>query len=376
MKKRTVGLILKRLILTIFVAVLIIALPSVNLAANNDLSKIYEVFLGSKSKYQGIIEIWNIDSFESGIISKQKFLTDVSEKFKSKNKGLYFMIRNLTETECVNLLNQGKQPDLISCSFGVAEKFKEYVCGFDFAVTENIDISAMAAGNVDGEQVGIPWCKNGYFVFSTKDKLTAAKVEDYKNKSLSDICLDLGYTTKTKKGEKVIYSVSFGNKKYLMPFAAIKSYNKIEADNVLEYSFNKERICESAYSAYSDFISDKSVCLIGSQRDVFRLENRINNGKICDVVYEQIDGFTDMIQFMMLSKNLQGNKKELAQNFVKFLISSDTQRLVYDIGLFPVNKVENLKSNEGIMQNIIPQNFEDYSTLNIFVSENQIKQLQ
>ena len=156
MKKRTVGLILKRLMLTIFVAILIVVLPSVNLAANNDLSKIYEVFLGSKSKYQGIIEIWNIDSFESGIISKQKFLTDVSEKFKSKNKGLYFMIRNLTETECINLLNQGKQPDLVSCSFGVAEKFKEYVCGFDFNVSENIDSAAMNAGIVDGEQVGIP----------------------------------------------------------------------------------------------------------------------------------------------------------------------------------------------------------------------------
>ena len=44
-----------------------------------DLKNIYGVFLGNKSKYQGIIEIWNIDSFEAGNRSKTSLLNEISK---------------------------------------------------------------------------------------------------------------------------------------------------------------------------------------------------------------------------------------------------------------------------------------------------------
>ena len=67
--------VLKKLILSALVVTLIVILPMASLKANDDLSMIFGTFLGQKSKYQGIIEIWNIDTFESGTASKASFLT-------------------------------------------------------------------------------------------------------------------------------------------------------------------------------------------------------------------------------------------------------------------------------------------------------------
>ena len=86
MKKKKVFKYLKRMFISIVAIVLIVCLPSVKLKENDDLAKIYSIFLGAKSKYQGIIEIWNIDGFESGKVSKDKILNNIAEKFQEKNK--------------------------------------------------------------------------------------------------------------------------------------------------------------------------------------------------------------------------------------------------------------------------------------------------
>ena len=113
--------VLFRILVFVLVVVMIVFLPSVKLKQNQDLENIYGVFLGNKSKYQGIIEIWNIDSFEAGNKSKTSLLTEISKEYQKKNKGVYFMVRNLTENECLGLAEKGEIPDLISCSYGVAE---------------------------------------------------------------------------------------------------------------------------------------------------------------------------------------------------------------------------------------------------------------
>ena len=107
--------------------VLLVYLPLVSIKKDENLVLIYEGFIGKKSEYEGMIEIWNIDTFEAVNVSKTQLLAIASKNFQKENKGLYFMIRNLSETECLNLLKSGQKPDLFSCSYGVSDKIKDWV---------------------------------------------------------------------------------------------------------------------------------------------------------------------------------------------------------------------------------------------------------
>ena len=368
--------ICKKLLLSILVIVMLVCLPSISLNSNEDLSRIYSVFLGHKSKCQGIIEIWNIDSFEGGSGAKITALNNIADRFQKKNKGIYIMVRNLTEQEVLNLINSGDFPDLFSCSFGVANKIKDYVTNFNNVNISEVDESLKKSVCVDDKIMAVPWCKGSYYLFSTKDKLQRAKVENLDDIKLSNICMSLGYIKNLKKGEKKIYSCAVGNSKYLMPLNALKSYNISGVELISNLSYNKENLSQTTYSAYCNFIADNSTILLGTQRDIFRIENRVKNGKLSDVVYEQVLGFTDLVQFMLLSKNVDSKKLEYVYKFVNFLTSQNSQKLMFDIGMLPVINVELEVNKEGSMTNITPQNFSVYNTNSLFISESEINKLQ
>ena len=375
MKKKSVKNLILRAIIFIFVVVLIVCLPSVNIIQNNELNKIYSVFLGSKSKYQGIIEIWNIDSFEGGTKSKTELLNEISKQFQKENKGLYFLVRNLSESECVNLMSAGELPDLISCSFGVAENFKDKVKAFSGSAN-SIEDSAKIAGQVAENQMAVAWCKSSYYIISTKDRLEKSGIEKIENIKLSNLVMSQGYVVKNKNKEKTVYSVSMGHDKYLMPEKAVQTYNKQGVNLISNYSFDAEKLKQTPYSAYCDFVAGKSTMLVGTKRDVFRMQNREKNGKVSDVIYEQVLSFSDLIQFMMISKNLTGDKLFYAEKFIEFLTSKKAQDVISKSGLFSVLKNQKIDDDLGVMQNITPQNFSIYETNNIFIEKFEISKLQ
>ncbi len=377
MKKiKNIKSVIFRILTSVLVVVLLVCLPIVKLKSGTDLENIYSVFLGNKSKYQGIIEIWNIDTFEAGNKSKTSLLSEISKEYQKQNKGVYFMVRNLTESECLNQLQNGEMPDLFSCSYGVAEKFESFVQEFENIDTSAFDTGAKEAGTIDSKTMAVPWCKGGYFFISTKDKLERAKIENADSVKLSTIALSSGYVVNGKKEDKIIYSLSFGSSKYLMPKQALKTYNISEENLISKNSYNREMKNWSGYSAYLEFIADKSVILLGTQRDVFRMKNRETQGKVSDLIIEQVFGFNDLIQFMLMSKNLSGDKLFEVNNFVKFLTQKEAQNMVSKSGLFSILRASENDENLGAMQNIIPQNFSDYIAPKIFIKENEIKTLQ
>ena len=185
-----------------------------------------------------------------------------------------------------------------------------------------------------------------------------------------------GYVVKSKNKEKTVYSVSMGHDKYLMPEKALQTYNKQGVNLISNYSFDAEKLKQTPYSAYCDFVAGKSTMLVGTKRDVFRMQNREKNGKVSDVIYEQVLSFSDLIQFMMISKNLTGDKLFYAEKFIEFLTSKKAQDVILKSGLFSVLKNQKIDDDWGIMQNITPQNFSIYETNNIFIEKFEISKLQ
>lgn len=370
--------ILKRLIVAIFVIVLILVLPTLGLRKNDNLSMIYSTFIGSKSKYQGIIEIWNVDSFESGTISKTNLLNNLAKAYQKKYKGLYFMVRNLTETECINLISQGEKPDLMSCSYGVASELKDifvpYSKDFNVEISENL----LKAGKTQDGLMAVAYAQGFYTLISTRERLEKAGrvFEDLNvNYKLSDVVFDLGYEIVGKKNTKQVYSLGFGDDKNLLPQMALKTYNKKGLQSKSNLSYKEMSV--SQYSAYCDFIAGYSTILLGTQRDVYRIENRVNLGKLSDVIYESVLGFSDLVQFMLITNIENNDKLFYAQDFVRFITGEVGQNMVLNAGLVSVVNSSKLLINSSIMQDIVPQILESNTKFNnIFISKDEIVSLK
>ena len=341
MKKtsKKIYLTIFRLLCLIMSFIFIVFIPTMPLEVNDNLERIYSIFSGEKTDYNGLIEIWNIDSFEGGIKSKSSFLNSVAASFQKKYKGVYVLVRNITETECENMLLQGQKPDLFSCSYGVSLKIQDYLQPFSITNKNVYDNLLNAGKGADGQIYGLSWCLGLYYLISTKSFLSNAGVVYDENFSLIEKVFSLGYVKNGKK-QKNIYSVTFANKGYILPKKSVFSYNNNGTNLISNLSFNINQSL-SQYDAYIDFLLGNSVVLLGSQRDVFRINNREINGKIHDVLIEPVLTSSNLVQFMFLSRCEDLTKLEYTQKFVSMLTGESVQKLLNDYGMFSVLK--NLK---------------------------------
>lgn len=366
--------ILKRVCVAIISIILIVCLPMLNIA-NAETQIVYEKFVGKKSDYQGIIEIWNIDTFESGAVSKLDILKTLGERFQNKNKGVFVAIKSMTLQECMNELNSGNMPDLFSCSYGVAEQIKGYTKPLDDSFLGIVKQEFENAGKIDDELFAFAWCRGNYFLITTNDRLQKAKVENIEEFNLIENALNLGYETKLKNKTKTTFSLSFGSGEFGMPQMVLKTYNISGESSKKSFSINTAKCGQTGFLAYSSFVAGESVALLGTQRDVVRMQNRIKNQKVSDVIFEPMFGFNDLIQFMLLTS--KGEQKSGAvQKFVKFLAEKDSQKYISKTSLFPVIKMENDEYENSVMIDIIPEINSDYVVPNLFLTKSQIDELQ
>lgn len=53
------------------------------------------------------------------------------------------------------------------------------------------------------------------------------------------------------------------------------------------------------YEAYEKFLTGNNhTVLLGTQRDIYRLTNRIEQGRLGECVFEPLGGFTDLVQYI------------------------------------------------------------------------------
>lgn len=366
------GVFVRRLLYSFFALVLIVILPMVKIFPSDNMELIMNAFVGKKSEYQGFIEVWNIDTFESGNQSKTDFLKKVSAIFEKDNRGLYVIVKNMSEAECVNSLSRGYKPDVFSCSYGVAEKIKEYLTPINSEV-KGVYSNLLEAGKIDGEQYAIPWCMGNYYLISTKKRIENF-ADDSGSVLLKDLVFTAGQELKKKNDTEIVYSVGFASDKYNMSKYALYTYNDKGLNSISNLSFDKSAN-STQYSAYCDFITGKTNILLGSQRDVYRISLRESLGKIDETIIEVVSGFSDLIQFVMVA-DCEDVKQKYVQEFAMFLASAEVQAKVLDMGMFSVNKNVIEGKNNGTMRNIAPQNISDYKCVNLFSKVQEIENLK
>lgn len=364
MNKKMFG-VLKRAFVAFVVVALFCFLPFVKISGEDEFSLIFNAFVGAKGKYQGVIVVWNVDSFESGTAPKTKYLNSVARDFEKKNKGTYILVRNVTEYECKSLLEQGEKPDLFSCSYSLADDLKNYVQPYSSEKDINIEKNLLNAGKLNDELYALAWCRGIYVLISSSEKLEKAGRSFENGVKLSDIALKAGFET-TKKGKTTITSsLVFGANGKLLPQKAFSSYTGNGLENLSAVCLNENSFAQSQYSAYANFVAGGSTILLGSQRDVCRMEGRLASGKMTDILYQPLYSETDLVQFCLLAKCDDKTKKESAEDFAKLLACEKQQSKISGIGMIPVISGLNPYS-EGIMQHIVAEINGNYKVFSFF----------
>lgn len=279
------------------------------------------------------LELWNIDTFEGGKSSRGVFLEKQAITFQNQNSGVYIICKTLNAQQAKLQLSSGSTPDFVSFGVGIGGVFRPLA-----QELINFDVRAELKNNF-----AVPWCMGGYVLCSKK----------YEHSDVKNL-LSTG---------KVF---GFGNQNN-MAVNVMKSYNG-NTENLYEKSMQKDY---SSYSAYQDFLVDKFDVLVGTQRDYFRLSNRLSLGALNGCNFMFTEGFSDLIQwFSVLTSDK--SKQEIINKYISFILSDFVQKKLENIGMFSVTNCniytdETLAKFEKSLQ-------KEIKTQNPFITEIEINE--
>lgn len=264
-----------KLLITVLIIFILIFAPTVAFSRARN----FEIY-SKENITSKIYTVLHIETFEGGKKSRIDFLKSVAREIESSHAGIYFMIKSISADELESYLSEST-PDLISFGFGLGKSFIQNLVPFDS--TYDIRDELILSGSFNGELVALPYIVSGYALF--RHNATASEFH----------CGQTGYTFPEK-----IYSTL--------------NFPPIEA--------------ESQYDAYKDFVYDKNVVLLGTGRDVFRVDNLNKVGR-ANAMIEPIDTYTDLIQYLA-----KFTDDDITREFCSLALSDEFQRTLTDYSLY------------------------------------------
>ncbi len=240
------------------------------------------------SEYAAALTLWHVDSFEGGIGSRADFLS--SALAEMRDDGIIVLVKTHTKESMNAAILKGELPDLVSFGAGceTAAKFARELSFVSFAGSEK-----------GGKHYAAPWCFGGYYLI--------AKTDDNR------LIEGLNEADEEKTLEKVIVSQGENT----LPALALKMAG-VTAKSAEYYP---------PYDAYVRFLGEKNVVLLGTQRDLKRLEKR---GVGFSAV--PLHGFCDLAQYIAITTK-SDEKFSFCVKAVERLLGEEVQKKLGKIGM-------------------------------------------
>lgn len=234
--------------------------------------------------YEGILRLWNIDSFEGGKGSRGSFLSKVAKSFEKTRNGVYIMVNSYTQEGVAEALKNGEYPDMVSFS-----------CGLDGIAEICRELSfSFGGGEIGGKNYAYPWCAGQYYFFCQED--------DFSSISSDNLLISEG-----------------GNN---LPAAAAALCG-----------IRGEVKAEDSTSAYVDFLKGKYRYMLGTQRDVCRFASRQVN-----VYTMPVSEYADLFQYIAVTAKDDADAA-CCYDFLSLLFSDEVQSTLSGIGMYPMKEV-------------------------------------
>ena len=222
-----------------------------------------------------IYTIWHIETHEGGGKSRLTYLKNLANKIEKENAGVLFHFSTIAPEKVEETL-KNSIPDIISFGFGVGKILLPYLAVQDNSYSVRDEL--FTSGSFVTKFYAIPYIIGGYAHFSHNENNT-----------------------------QTIY----GNNEFTKPY---------NTENLTAYP--------SQYEAYKKFVNDKKVNLIGTTRDLFRVNNLNEIGRTTATI-TPLDDYTDLIQYISSTKN-----DEITKLFISSLMSPEYQAKLIEYSLF------------------------------------------
>ncbi len=273
----------------------------------------------SGASYQGVVELWNVESFEGGVGSREAWLKGRSALFEKDNSGLFVHVTTLTEQQLQSKLNEGERCDIVCFSRGVGNIVKESILPFNGSVA-NVRDNFLVSGQINGVQYAVPLYSGAYCLFARAEMLSG---------ELLPSALTQTYTRKVGKTTVELSPLVCGFTPYNSPLSAL-AMSGGRGNVSLDESTTQ-------YQAYEQFVANRTaVTLLGTQRDMYRLSQKEANGKIESLTFAPLTGYTDLVQYIAVATD--GDKADACVKYVEFLLSEQTQSTLANMCLFSVTE--------------------------------------
>lgn len=212
------------------------------------------------------LELWHIDTFEGGTGSRKAFLENAVKNFNASGN-IKIIVKQQTVLSCEENFSKCIYPDMISYGNGLNLPFERLYTLDKF------------------NSYALVWCCGGYVLIERADeKIDGVILSEQKN----TVCL-------------LAYHLS----------------------NLDLPVFSQEKSTSAIYSFYKN----KQKALLGTQRDLYRLQNKDLNIKVT-----VLDGYNDLYQYISVLSDEKENAV-YSTYFVNYLLSDKVQSDLYKIGM-------------------------------------------
>ena len=311
----------KKSIISFFLVVYLIFAPTF-LFSN---LKMDTQFLSRENKidYYGVLELWNVDTFEGGSVARSLWLEKRALEFEKQNPGTFILIRNMTKEQAILNLQNGNEPTLISYGIGFGSVITSYLTNYTGRVNVRDDL--LVGGKINGTIMAVPYILGGYSLIFNNVLLQKL------NKTEEDNLLENVFELLLEERKKNTPSLSFsGLTSTNAPLSLYFNIEKTASDN----NFTKDYMSLPPYETYENFVlKNTSICLLGTQRDVYRTQNRMNNQPDEEYIYKFLEGFSDLIQYISIF-SCDNVVKEKCVSFIEYLTSEKVQQTLVNIAMF------------------------------------------
>jgi hypothetical protein len=246
-----------------------------------------------------VLDMWHIEAFEGGTNPRKYLLEKISSNFNKANRGVFVAVISMTpEQYSINI--KQTRPDILSFASGTVS----YDILTDLPRQKTLSEELLNVCQKDGELLCYPYMLGRYALIS-KEKIS--------EKNLAG-------------------SIVEDKKKKIYPLSVSSSCEWQKVLNSQGYIYDNVKSNSSQYDNYVDFLSGNTKVMLGSQRDVHRLKNREEKGKIDGLYYSYLGGYTDMAQFVGVCKS--SKNIDVAKAFCEYILTQDSQSQISSVGMF------------------------------------------
>ena len=222
-----------------------------------------------------IYTIWHIETFEGGGKSRLTYLKNLANQIEKEDASVLFHFTTIDPTKLEDSLTVAV-PDIVSFGFGVGKILLPYLSVQSNSYTVRDEL--INSGSFANKLYAIPYIIGGYACFKHNENNT---------------------------------ETIFGNNDYTKP------------NNTTDLT-----AYPSQYEAYKKFVNDKKVNLIGTTRDLFRVNNLNEIGRISATI-TPLDDYTDLVQYIASTKN-----DKIIEKFISTLLSQTYQAKLTEYSIF------------------------------------------